>query len=50
MPIDRLGEKFKMGQNRKPEDTLAAASFLRAAGSVDVELVATEMESRARKN
>ena len=49
MPIDRLEGKFKMGQNRAPEDVLAAVKGLRAAGNTDAEMVAAEMEARAQK-
>ena len=50
MPIDRLEGKFKMGQNRPPEDVLAAVKGLRAAGHADAEMVAAEMETRARRS
>ena len=50
MPIDRLEGKFKMGQNRPPEDVLAAVKGLRAAGHADAEMVATEMETRAGRS
>ena len=50
MPIDRLEGKFKMGQNRPPEDVLAAAKGLRTAGHADAEMVAAEMETRARRS
>ena len=50
MPIDRLEGKFKMGQNRPPEDVLAAAKGLRTAGHADAEMVATEMETRAGRS
>ena len=49
MPIDRLEGKFKMGQNRPPEDVMAAAKGLRAADHGDAEMVAAEMEARAQK-
>ena len=48
MPIDRLEGKFKMGQNRAPEDVQAAVRGLRAAGNTDAEMVAAEMEARAQ--
>ena len=48
MPIDRLEGKFKMGQNRAPEDVQAAVKGLRAAGNTDAEMVAAEMEARAQ--
>ena len=49
MPIDRLEGKFKMGQNRDADDALAAAKGVRASGGPDAEMVAAEMEARARK-
>ncbi|MDP6896908.1 MAG: hypothetical protein QF510_08005, partial [Rhodospirillales bacterium] len=49
MPIDRLEGKFKMGQNRSPEDVLAVGKSLRTAGHPDAEMVAAEMEARVRK-
>ena len=49
MPVNRLEGKFKLGQNRAPEDVLAAVKGLRAAGNTDAEMVAAEMEARAQK-
>ena len=49
MQIDRLEGKFKMGQNRAPEDALAAARGVRATRNTHAEMVADEMESRVQK-
>jgi transcriptional regulator len=35
MPIERLEGKFKLGQNRKPEDQIGAIEGLEAAGDAD---------------
>ena len=50
MPIERLEGKFKMGQNKSPDDALAAARGVRAAGHADAEMVASEMEARVRRD
>ena len=47
-PIDRLEGKFKMSQNRRPEDAQGAAEGLRAIGNQNAETVATEIENRLR--
>ena len=48
IPIDRLEGKFKMSQNRGPEDAQGAAEGLRAIGNPNAETVATEIENRLR--
>ena len=48
IPIDRLEGKFKMSQNRGPEDAQGAAEGLRAIGNPNAETVATEIEIRLR--
>ena len=48
IPIDRLEGKFKMSQNRGPEDAQGAAEGLRAIGNPNAETVATEIETRLR--
>ena len=50
MQIERVEGKFKMGQNRAPEDALAAARGVRAAQTTHAEMVANEMEVRAQKH
>ena len=49
MRVNRIEGKLKLGQNRAPEDVLAAAKGLRASGLADSEIVAAEMEARAQK-
>ena len=49
MRVNRIEGKLKLGQNRAPEDVLAAAKGLRASGLADAEIVADEMEARAQK-
>ncbi len=49
MRVNRIEGKLKLGQNRAPEDVLAAAKGLRASGLADAEIVAAEMEARAQK-
>ncbi len=46
MPIERLEGKFKMSQNRKPEDTKAAAAGLAATGDPVAAEVAKIMNAR----
>jgi len=48
MPIERIEGKWKMSQNRKPADALAAAEGLRDLGGPDADVVAGEMEKRVR--
>jgi transcriptional regulator len=48
MPIERIEGKWKMSQNRKPNDAKAAAKGLRALGGPDTAAVADEMERRLR--
>ena len=50
MRVNRIEGKLKLGQNRAPEDVLAAAKGLRASGLADAEIVAAEMEARAQKD
>jgi transcriptional regulator len=46
MPIERLEGKFKLGQNRKPEDQLGAMEGLETAGDAD----SAALASFARKH
>ena len=48
IPVDRLEGKFKMSQNREPEDAEGAAEGLRAIGDSNAKTVATEIEKRLR--
>ena len=48
IPVDRLEGKFKMSQNREPEDAEGAAEGLRATGDSHAKTVATEIEKRLR--
>jgi len=48
MPIERIEGKAKMGQNKKPEDTVGAIMGLRAVGAPMQEAVAGEMERRSK--
>ena len=48
IPIERLEGKFKMSQNRRPEDAKGAAKGLRAISNPNAETVATEIENRLR--
>jgi len=47
LPIERIEGKVKMGQNKKPEDTVGAIKGLRATGDLMNEAVADEMERRS---
>ncbi|MEK9723765.1 MAG: FMN-binding negative transcriptional regulator [Rhodospirillaceae bacterium] len=49
MPIERIEGKFKMSQNRDAGDALSAAKAVRATGHADADLVAAEMEARAKR-
>jgi transcriptional regulator len=46
MPINRLEGKWKMSQNRKPQDARGAAEGLRQAGNPEAQAVASAMEAR----
>ncbi len=46
MPIERIEGKWKMSQNRKPEDARGAVKGLRRLGSPDAAAVADIMEAR----
>jgi transcriptional regulator len=46
MPLSRLEGKWKMSQNRKPQDARGAAEGLRQAGGPEAEVVAAAMEAR----
>ena len=48
MPIERLQGKFKMSQNRKPQDSAGAAAGLRGMGGAMGDVVAAEMEARLK--
>lgn len=46
MPVERLEGKWKMSQNRKPEDAKGAIAGLRALGDPEANAVADAMQAR----
>lgn len=49
MPIERVEGKWKMSQNRKPEDARGAIAGLRRLGDPEAAAVAADMEARMAK-